>query len=252
MSTFIAEFSDYAIHSIEYFIDQIETKLSRRDLSGLTNDKVHKINVSKQHPLASLMGRQLSGSKELFPGVIPGVSVTPGDMTDEGFTLGQSLNPVLAGSDFITQLDTWLALSDEDRQQSALITNDQITTIKTEYTGLATGQKMILQQNEWRKNENINISMWSDSPDMDILMGNLMDSIIAGIQVGQLGDDSKLKYFRYTTAKGLTNFNFGRVLFGTEYNLTFMNTYINTVVIKDDNISDHDFNGTFIIPGETA
>ena len=55
---------------------------------------------------------------------------------------------------------------------------------------------------------------------------------------------------RFSSNGGLTNFNFGRVLFGTEYNLTFLNTYNNYTIYKDDIVSGHDFYGTYTTPGE--
>jgi hypothetical protein len=44
---------------------------------------------------------------------------------------------------------------------------------------------------------------------------------------------------QYKVVKGLTNFNFGRVLFGTEYSITFMNTYNNFTIYKESVITEH-------------
>lgn len=253
MSTIITKFSDYVIHSIEYYISQIETELGYRDLPGLFNNHVQKINITKEHPLAALMAASLSdvrNADNLRSNIIPAISVTPGNMTDEGFTLGQTFKSEIVDEDFIDELKVYLEKTDKEIQEDMLITKNQIEDIISEYNRNEAGA-IRTQHNEWHKNEEINISVWSNSADIDIALGNLMDSVLATIQVGFAGDDSKLRYFRYRTTKGLTNFNFGRVLFGTEYNLTFLNSYNNYIIYSDPVISGHDFYGTFLTPGET-
>jgi hypothetical protein len=110
---------------------------------------------------------------------------------------------------------------------------------------------MRCQKHMWGWNEEINISLWSNTPDVDVVMATLLDSILAEIAMGTVGDNSALKNMKYRPTKGLTNFNFGRVLFGTEYNLTFFNTYHNYTIFTEDLISGHDLQGTFTVPGST-
>lgn len=253
MATIITKFSDYIIHSIEYFISQIETELSYRDLSGLSNNKIEIINVTKEHPLAALMASALSDTRNadlLRSDLIPAISVTPGNMNEEGFTLGQSYRSEVVDDTFIDNLKEYLTKTNKQIQDDLLITPTQIETIIGEYNRSSAGYIRV-QRNEWWKNEEINVSVWSNSPDIDILLGNLMDSILATIQVGFAGDDSKLRSFKYKIVKGLTNFNYGRVLFGSEYNLTFLNSFNNYIIYSDDVLSGHDFYPTFLTPGET-
>jgi len=252
MAKILTKFSDYVIHSIEYFINQIENELEYRDIEQLSNSKIEKISITKEHPLVALMMSQLNETRNsdlLRSNLIPAISVTPGNISEEGFTLGQSYKTEIIDDDFIDDLKIYLEKSNKEIQQDLLITKRQIENIISEYKRVPHG-KMRLQKNEWHKNEEINISVWSDSPDIDILLGNLIDSILATIQIGFAGDNSRLKFFRYNISKGLTNFNYGRTLFGSEYNLTFLNSFNNYIIYTDDVISGHDFNGTFIIPGE--
>jgi len=247
----ITKYSDYAIQSIEYFITTLESELEIRDIKGLTNDKIEIINVSKQHPLVTLMAAQLSDNRNadsLRSGIIPAISVTPGSLTDEGFTLGQGFRMEVVDSEYETILKSLLNMSDKEIQTELLITKTQIESILSVYRK-KTSETVRAQIHEWRKNEEINVSAWSDTPDVDLLLGNLLESIFAEIQVGFVGDESKIQNFKYKPTKGLTNFNFGRVLFGTEFNLTFMNTYNNYTIYTDTVISGHDFNGDFEIPG---
>ena len=249
MATILAKYSDYVIQSIEYFITQIENELEYRDINGLTNSHVEKINVTKQHPLVSLMASSLNdaGTDLLRNGLLPSISVTPGSQTGKGFTLGQSFKSESVDDDFIALLDTYAAKTQKQRLEDGLLTSKQITTIKNTYSASGTGV-VRLQRTEWHKSEEINISVWSLDADTDIILGNMMDSILASIQAGFAGDDSEMRDFDYKIVKGLTNFNFGRVLYGSEYNLTFLNTYNNYTIYTDTVLSGHDLVGTYQIP----
>lgn len=252
MSTIITKYSDYAIQSIEYFIEQIEGELLDRDLPGLFNDKIQMINVTKQHPLVTLMAAKLSedvrGAVDRS-GIIPAISVTPANPVEEGFTLGQGFQTEIVDSTWETQLKEYLAKTDTEIQTELLITKKQINLILAAYKKNPAGTVRV-EKHQWRKNEEINVSAWSDIADLDIILGNLLDSIFADIAVGLSGDDSKIQYFKYKITKGLTNFNYGRTLFGTEISLTFMNTYNNYTIYSDEVLSGHDLIGTFNSPGQ--
>ena len=254
MATIITKYSDYAIHSIEFFISQIKAELEYRDIAGLSNNTIQKINVMKEHPLAAIMAASLSDVRNadaLRSSIIPAISVTPGNITDEGFTMGQAYQPEIVDDAFIEVLKEFNEKTNKEIQEDVLLTKGQIEDILAAYRRAETGQLRV-QRNEYFKNEEINVSVWSASADIDVLLGNIMDSILAMIQVGFVGDNSRLRFFKYRITKGLTNFNYGRVLFGSEYNLTFLNSYNNFIIYSDDVLSGHDFNGTFIVPGETV
>jgi len=248
----IAEYSDYAIQSIEFFKTEIETGLALRDIAGLFNNKIQKINVTKQHPLVTEMSSALNANvrqDDTRSSIIPAISVTPGNMGEDGVTMGKSYQPFIVDDDWITEFRELSNKTQKERNAIGIITAKQIDDIIAEYrktTGI-----MRCQKHMWGYNEEINISLWSDSPDIDILVATLLDSILSKIVTGMAGDNSPLKNMKYRITKGLTNFNFGRVLFGTEYNLTFFNTYHNYTIFTEDHLSGHDLNGTFKVPGST-
>jgi hypothetical protein len=250
MATIITKYSDYQVHSIEFFIEKIAAELVYRDLSGLTNDKIEIINVTKQHPLVALMAAQLQNDTSIHrSGIIPAIAVTPGSTVDEGTTLGDGPQFDVVDDDFIANLDVYLAKTDKQRVDFGLLTTTQINAIKTAYAAAEAGE-VLYQLHEWRKNEEINISSWAYSADIDNLLGNLLDSILAEIQVGFAGDNSPIVNFKYTPTKGLTNFNYGRVLFGAEYRLTFLNTFNNYTIYTESRASTHEPNFTYTTPGE--
>jgi hypothetical protein len=252
MATIVTKYSDYIVHSIEYFLSQIKTELAYRDIKGLTNGKIEIINPTKQHPLVQFMATQLSSNRnteDLRSSLLPAISVTPGNMTDEGFTLGESFLPRVVDDEFINLLKTYLNMTNKEVQDELLITPDQIDSIIASYNRVG-ANGMRVQINEWQKTEEVHVSVWSESADIDILLGNLMDSILANMRVGFVGDESKLRNFKYTVSKGLTNFNFGKVLFGSEYGLTFLNTFRHFIIYTDPVLSGHDPDFTLEIPGE--
>jgi hypothetical protein len=257
----ITKYSDYAIQSVEYFIDAIEAAFEERDLKGLTSyvgmdgeakSRIEKINVTKQHPLVSFMLTQLSETRNadlLRSSMLPAVSVMPGNISDGGLTLGQGLQTEIIDDAFITELKVYLDKNKKETLRDLIITKDQINLIIAAYRRADAGS-VLAQIHQWRKDEEINVSAWSDNADTDILIGNLLDSIFADIQMGFAGDNSPIINFKYKITKGLTNFNFGRILFGTEYSLTFTNTYNNYTIYSEDRITDHEFQSTFLIPGD--
>lgn len=252
MPTIIAKYSDFAISSIGYFIDAIEEELNFRDIAGLTNNKIEIIKVTKQHPLVSLMAAQLQERTSLDAirsGVLPAISVTPGNPVEEGFTIGKGLKTEIVDDAFITILRSFLNKTPKETFTDVYLTKTQIELIISEYRRNPAGS-MRVQTHEWRNNEEINISIWNETPDYDYVIANIVESVLSDLQMGFLGDDSKIQNMKWRTTKGLTNFNFGRVIFGTEIALTFMNTYTNYTIYVDDLLEGHTFTGTFEIPGE--
>lgn len=248
----IAEFSDYAVQSVEFFINSIKENLEKRDIPGLTNDKIELISVTKEHPLVALMASQINPNPKSLDAVrknlLPAIAVTPGNMSEEGNSFGLSPQTFIIDDTWIDELKTLFATSQKEIQQNTgLITSDQIENIISAYK--KTSGIIRVQKNGWGWNEELNISCWSESPDLDILLSTLMDSSLARIRSGVFGDESNVKNMKYRATRGLTNFNFGRVLFGTEYNLTFFNTYHNYTVYEEDHVTGHDLTGTYKSPG---
>jgi len=248
----ITKYSDYALQSIEFFKTLIAAELDLRDIAGLTDNQIEMINISKQHPIVTMMANKLGETRNSDlqrSNILPAISVTPANPMDTGFTMGAGLQLFALDDDFIDSLKSIYAKTDKLIQADGLLTRKQIDLIIGAYKKYGEGN-VKCKLNEWRKNEEINVSLWNETPDLDIVFGNLLDSILVEIQNGFLGDNSKIKNMAIKTTKGLTNFNFGRVLFGTEYSLTFLNTYNNYTIYVETKIEDHDFYPTTKAPGE--
>lgn len=252
--TLITKYSDYTVNPIEYVIATIKSELALRDLSGLTNGMIEILKPTKQHPLVALMDSAINPNgrnlEDLRSSLLPALSVTPANPVPDGVALGGSPESGVVDDDFIAILEDLYNKTDEEIQSEVLISKPQIELIIGAYRRRGTN-RLLYQRKKWNKKEELNISLWSESADLDILLGNVLDSILAIIQ-GEIGDLSPIRECEIRTTKGLTNFNFGRTIFGTEYSLTFLNTYSIYSVYTEQYIRPDSFNAnlTYTIPGE--
>lgn len=251
----ITKYSDFVINPVQFFIDLLTDALTVRDLPGLTSNMVQAINISKEHPIVTMMANKLSDSRRgeiERSNILPSIGITPGSPKNIAFTLAKSYKPEVVDDAFIATLRSWYDKDMETIQRDLLITQKQIDLIIAAYRrNPARGVRCI--KNEWHKNEEINVSLWSEAPDVDIIIGMLLDSIFSDFQVGNDADTTaKIRNMDVNVTKGLTNFNFGRVLYGTEYSLTFMNSYCNYLIYTDAVIDAHTLQSSVAVPGETA
>ncbi len=249
----LVEFTDYEIDGVNYFINAIQTSLNKRDLPGLTNDRIQMIPVSKEHPLVMLMASKLNENKNLptqRANAVPAIGVTPGNRDEDAFTLGESAKPFPIDDEYIEYMRTLLNTQQITRIRDGLVTNKQLETIISEYRKAGSNVLRGIK-NSWSYSEEINISVWSDTADIDVMLSKLVDAILAKIRVGDFGDGSAMRNMKYKVVSGLTNFNYGRVLYGTEFNLTFLNTYSNYTITKEALATDMEFVPETTIPGVT-
>ena len=248
----IAKYSDYTIQTINYFIEAIESDINARDIKNLTNGLCDFIKVYKEHPLVTLMASQLGQSRNadlLRTNLLPAIAVTPGSAENVDFGMGLTIAQSIVDDDFIANLKEIYRLESNGAIQSmGLITKNQIELIMAAYKRKDTGV-MRLHKNQWGRNEEVNISCWSESQDVDFLMDNIVNSVLSDIRAKFPGDESPIRNMKFKTTRGLTNFNFGRVLFGCEYNLTFLNIYNNYTIFVEDPITDFEADLTFTTPG---
>jgi hypothetical protein len=234
----ITKFNDYEIHPIEFFITLIKNELALRDLSGVTNGMVKNINVSKEHPLVLLMQRQLANNAETMPSnnsnIVPAIGITPGNPASDGIVMGHGQATIAIDDDWIAEYDVIKNTQMKDRVQAGIITDAQIALIKRIK---AEGHSVFCRVNKYRQNEEVNISLWTETSDMDMVLSMMVESILSDALVGFMGDDSKVKNMKMSIVKGLTNFNFGRVLYGTEYSIQFLNTRNNYMVYSEERFS---------------
>lgn len=245
----IAEYSEYEFNSLNYFCDQIEIALNARDLSGLFNGKIEKIVVSKEHPLITYIASTLINKKTNETqdgGLLPAIGVTPGTNHAAMETLAKSPDMQLVDDAYIDKLKAIRKATFKERKNDGLITDDQIDNILLAYRKKNT-LKMFYKKNSWGWDEEVNVSCWSDNIDRDRILAMVVDSTLARLSVEE---SSPVRNMKYGMTNGLTNFNYGRILFGTEFNLTFFNKYSISSIYTEEHITDVTFVNTFRTPNE--
>jgi hypothetical protein len=252
----IARYSDYNIQTINYFATLIEDEINARDIKNLSNGKIDFIQVTKEHPLVTMMASKLGEGRNADPlraNLLPAIGITPGSAENQDFGMGLSQSDEIIDDDAIAELKALYNLStNAEIQAEGLITKDQITAITSKYRKMGDSGVMKRHITQWGRNEEVNISCWAETPDIDCLMDNLINSVLAGVRAKFPGDESPIRNAKYRTTRGLTNFNFGRVLFGSEYSLTFLNIYNNYRVYVEDYITGFEFDPTFTTPGQSS
>jgi len=253
MAEIITKYSDYAIQSIEFFIQKIKDEMTIRDLSNLTHGRIKIIPVLKEHPLVVLtqkvVDNQTRSASDRESGVLPSIAVLPGNMPPDGFTFSKSPKTEIIEDEYINELKALLDLTDKEIQQQGLITKEQINLILSTYKRNPENS-LLLETKEYHRDEEINISVWAESADITNLLTILIDSVLTEIQIGDPGDNSAIKKMSVKVHRGLNNIRFGRTLHGTEFSLTFLNTFVNYVVKLDPRVTDVEHDFTFRTPGD--
>ena len=249
----IARYSDFDIDTINFFIDAINESLAEKDITSLTNGQVNGIPVLKEHPLVQYMASAIDPNRQSMDnfrtGMVPGIGVTPGNMDSEMETFGETPVISIIDDNYIATMKQYLSVGGQTLQNTGVLTVKQLETIMGAYKKLPSGGVMRMQTNSWGYNEEVNVSCWAESPDYDTIMSRIIDSVLAGMKVGIMGDNSFIKKMKYKVTRGLTNFNFGRVLYGSEFNLTFFNKYNNYIIYTEDSINSEILTATWKSPG---
>ena len=246
----ILKYTDYSIYGIEFFIEKIKADLLLRDLSGLTNGKVEIINILKEHPIVAFFASNFENPKDVaqkYSGIIPGIGVTPADLPDEGETLSVGLNNFEVTQDWLDEMNSFD--NQKVRTQQGQVTQKMIDDVSYY---IKKNERVLGESHKYMKNEGINISVWSMSPDMDIMLGIMVGGILKDIVTGLSGDESKIRNMSLRTTKGLISLDTGRVLYGCEFAVTFTNTYNNYTLFTEESALGLTFDNTFRIPGEEA
>jgi hypothetical protein len=232
----VTKFTDYAIAVPEFFIDYIGEELGKRDLNGLTAGRIKSLYPSGEHPLVALTGNLLSGSKPNFSGLLPAISVIEADENEENTTVGHGKreNQILNQS-FVDDFKN-LYPDLTERSKEGLLTNEQLDLIAEHIRKQSSdpnnepydGEAFTEVQTFWQR-ENVFVSLWAHNLQERQVLGKLLRSIVYDMRIPLIGRgviDASIRI-----SKGLVNFNFGRILYGLEVELNFLNKFNNYTVL---------------------
>lgn len=238
----IAQFTDYLVRTPDFFVQSIQDGLTARDLPGITGDRIQRIEVTSEHPFVQLVGQVLVAGAPQTAGLIPAISVTEGDETEEATTIGQGQRTVSVMTDGkLTALKAYGSV--KNRNRDGVISAAQILAIETALTTKPDG--LLMEVSEFYERESVNVSLWTHSVQERQVLGAVLRSIVYDMRKSMIA--KKLHDISIRTAKGLVNFNFGKLLYGEEIEITYMNGF-RIFTVSDDSataITDVDVEGVY-------
>lgn len=220
------DFTHYAVAVPEWFVREMRLLVNAWDLRSLTNGRLEAINVNTEHPLVQLTGAVLQAGGQSMPslaGILPAISVIEGDEGEEFTTVGQGLRPYQEiTADFLQQFKPGGELADyEKRIQEGLMSDQTVQRIESFIQDQ--GGPVLAMVNQYFMRETVSVSVWTTTPQEVFLLTRLVRSALFRLRPKL----AKLHAvdIQIRASRGLVNFNFGRVLFGTEFTVTFLNQF---------------------------
>lgn len=230
------DFTHYAVAVPEWFVRELKEIVNRWDLRSLSNGRIQAINVHTEHPLVQLTGAVLSTGGQSMPklaGMLPAISVIEGDEGEEFTTIGQGIRPYQSiSNEFLDQFKPGGGLADYDKRiQEGLMSDSTVQRIESFIQ--AQGGPVLAMVNQYFMRETVSVSVWTTTPQEVFLFTRLVRSALFSLRpklAGLHATDIQIR-----ASRGLVNFNFGRVLFGTEFTVTFLNQFSDFRVFNTKN-----------------
>lgn len=225
----VVKYTDYYIESPDWFIKHIQNEINLRNITGLTNGRVSNVNVSGEHPLASIAVSTITGTSVDWSGILPAISVVEGNSDEEVTTIGQGFRGYknFLQSDLDNLVTRYATM--KERKSDGLITDLQIQLLQESLKNMPNG--LWCETREFREREELFIGVWAHNLEEKKIIGNLVRSIIYDMRLAMI--EKGLDDINVRTTKGLVNFNFGKMLYGQESVITFLNGFRN-IVVNDD------------------
>lgn len=241
------KFTSYDIWNTEYYIELLNQEFAFRDLKEISNGRIEGIKAVKEHPLIQMVGAVLSsGGESNLVGILPSIGVVEGDADHTIDRVGETTGKYLIwGQPEINQLKTGLE-NLEESQREGIISKTQIQNLENI---LAKNNALKVQIVTGFQQETIFISLWCNTLEERQLISKVLRSIIYDLR-DQMTKDG-IKNINLRTSKGLTNMNFGRVIYGEETELTFFSKFHNYTII-DEPVNTDPYKGRVNPPGGTG
>lgn len=236
----VTKFTDYIVYSPDWFIDFLQEELNKRDLRGLTNNRINYIKVTGEHPLVSIVNSIIQNGNTNTSNILPAISVVESDETEENTTVGEGLRSY----EFLNKegIEIYKEKPMKDRIYDGLITDSQIETLENAICESPNG-KLLIETHEFYQHESIFLSLWAHNIQEKNIIGNLLRSIAYDMRKTML--NTGLIEVKVKTSKGLVNTNFGRVIYGQESEIEYRNTIRNYTVYSDYDINEIHVVGNF-------
>lgn len=238
-----------------YLIDFIRENISEYQFDKITNGNAPEVpNITDVHPLAlEVANIDSSGSNE-YDSILPAITIESTIANTEGLRVLGGHRPDICVVDqkFLDQLNltdyTGSNKQEERYNRGLFISDEMVQTIQDLYdTAETEGKKLYFWLYKKDIQEILNLSLWTDNMVIRDLLLIIVDSLI---ERARLSRREELKPDRNFSPRGIkldwnTGYynleTYGRIFFGAEGNLTFMNS-ISTIRV-DENIADTEVKG---------
>jgi hypothetical protein len=203
------------------------------DVGQILNNRTIKIQVTLDHPLMVLAGAILFSSGANLPdinGMFPRISVTDASHREKETSIGQGIKDysILKTSDIQNFKNSMGSMKDRI-DKGLLITNQQVDNMLAITESI--GGEAILMRQQVMQDVTYYISVWCLSIDERIVLTQIMESTLFGLKQELIKQGFRNP--QINTDTGITNSNFGRMIFGSELELTGINTITNYTLFKE-------------------
>lgn len=230
----IIEFSQFAIDERQFFIDFLTDNIPAYKISKLTNGNCGDLpSINAAHPLALEYGALISSSDaDNYTSLLPAIGV---ELLDDGEDAKQYMGMGGMRPFEITQawITSALAVPIKERFKNGLLISDEsLAAIQAMKTDIGPTEALYGIRQDFFQSQEIAISLWSDHPDKTRVIFMVLRSILkkAKIEASKLG----VKNLNTQGQQAIYNYEFGKTLYGAEFNITFLNTV--TLISVDSDI----------------
>jgi hypothetical protein len=232
----ITKFTDFNIDSPNWFINVLKEEFSLRDLKGISNNRFEHISISGQHPFIQLVNDLLENENSVKnTSILPCISVSENDENQEIVTIGEGFRGVkLIDTDILNYIEA--NYSDyKKRNKEGILTNNQIETIRTY---INSGKKLKMLVYEYFLRTSVFVSLWTNTYEEYQILSKILRSILYDVRLKMIS--RKAVDISITSNKGLVNTNFGKIIYGQETEIQFLNGFRNYIVTDEEFLENFD------------
>lgn len=224
-------FIQFAADEIQYFIDFLTNNIQGYKLNELTSGYCGDIpSIVEGHPLALEYGNLLSsGDADNYTSILPAIGIELLDDTpSQQNTLGNRYKLEEVTQSFV---DGVTAISLEDRFNNGIVMGDVVKQSIQDMITAKSGEPLYSRTNMYMQDQMINISIWSDHGDVTRILYVIVRGLLNRAKRDLSSQGVKNVMIRGQNA--LYNYEFGKTLFGSEFNVTLINTHKDIEVDTD-------------------
>jgi hypothetical protein len=232
----ITKFTDFNIDTPNWFINVLKEEFSLRDLKGISNNRFEHISISGQHPFIQLVNDLLENENSVKnTSILPCISVSENDENQEIVTIGEGFRGVkLIDTDILNYIEA--NYSDyKKRNKEGILTNNQIETIRTY---INSGKKLKMLVYEYFLRTSVFVSLWTNTYEEYQILSKILRSILYDVRLKMIS--RKAVDISITSNKGLVNTNFGKIIYGQETEIQFLNGFRNYIVTDEEFLENFD------------